>query len=202
MPGGFRVTACLDFSVLNRLNLILPMGDKPSGSKKSGSLKYPRYVRALSFSFRDLSAAENAGSSGGTMEAKTYDISAGGLRFESDLSLSSGTELECTIRFSPSFEVTVSGKVLRVDVIEDETGESRNYVAVEFEGLDPEVKAQISENLAPIFRFQISEEAEEAEEAEGEGSGEPANVGFSKEGVTIMHVEARKSGSEEKEKES
>jgi len=132
------------------------------------------------------------------MEAKTYDISAGGLRFESDLSLSSGTELECTIRFSPSFEVTVSGKVLRVDAIEDETGESRNYVAVEFEGLDPEVKAQISEILAPIFRFQISEEAEEAE---GEGSGEPANVGFSKEGVTIMHVEARKSGSEEKEKE-
>jgi len=50
--------------------------------------------------------------------------------------------------------------------------------------------------MDPTFRFQISEEPEEAEEEE---SGEPSTVGFSKEGVTIMHVEAKESGPEETE---
>ncbi len=89
----------------------------------------------------------------GAMEGETYDISAGGLRFESNLDLSVGTELEFALRFSSSFAPTVSGKVLRVDKVEDETEESHKYVAVQFQELEPDVKAKISKVFGPDLQI-------------------------------------------------
>ena len=61
------------------------MEDNPPAADQSQSLKDPRHVRKISFSLRVLSAAEGERVVGEIVEAETYDISAGGLRFKSDL---------------------------------------------------------------------------------------------------------------------
>ena len=176
------------------------MNDHPSAPKNPKSLKNPRYVRQVPFSLRVISDAEGGESAGETLEGESHDISVGGLRFQDDLSLSSGTEVELTLRLSPSFEPTVGAQVIRLDTVADETGESLELIALQFTGLEPGVESQLRDFLAPKFSFQKGgEEAEEAEAVEMEPGTEPEGVQWSSMGVTILKPGIPESRSEEDE---
>ena len=92
--------------------------------------------------------------------------------------LSTGSEVEVTLRLSPSSEPVISARFFRTDTVEDEQGESFNLVALQFVGLEPQIQAQIRDTLAPKFSFKIQKGDEEGD-AEDSGS-------WSKIGITEM----------------
>jgi hypothetical protein len=162
------------------------MEDNPSAANDSQSEKNPRYVRKISFLLRVLSATETALAVGKTVEMETYDISAGGLRYQSDLSLPLGTEVELTLRLSSSFEPTVVAQVLRFDVVEDEMGKSHQLVALKFSGVAPEVRTRIREFLTPKFSFQKETGEAKAVAPVKDPSKEPPKEKWSSVGVTEL----------------
>ncbi len=135
------------------------MEDKLSAVNKPQALKNPRYSRKFLLSLRVASSADHP--EGEILEGATYDISGGGLRFRTDVFLSTGSEVEVTLRLSPSSEPVISARVLRTDTVEDEQGESFNPVALQFVGLEPQIQAQIRDSLAPQFSFRIQKGSEE-----------------------------------------
>ena len=157
------------------------MEDNPPAANQSQSLKDPRYVRKIFFSFRVLSAAEGERVVGETVEAETYDISAGGLRFKSDLTWQLDAEVELTLHLSSSFEPTFVGRVLRSDYLGDEKGKSSKLIALQFIGLEPEMQAQIRESLTPKFSLQKG-----SEEAGTQADEEAQTIGWSKVGITEL----------------
>ena len=202
------------------------MEDKPPSVNKPGPMKNPRYVRRGPLSLRVAASAEL--SDGETLEGETYDVSAGGPRFKTELFLGTGTEVEVTLRLSPSFEPVIAARVLRTDTVEDEQGRSFKLVAMQFMGLEPEIEAQIRDTLAPKFSFQVQEGSEESaqrrsgssgigtrarDEAGEAGSeeqdrgeqdaeqGDPEAVGWSKVGITELDPNAAETESEEESEE-
>ena len=200
------------------------MEDKPPSVNKPSALKNPRYSRKFPLSLRMGPSAGESLPGGETLEGESYDISAGGLRFKTEVFLSSGTEVEVTLRLSPSFEPTITARVLRTDTVENEQGESFKLVALQFIGLEPEIQAQIRDILTPKFSFRIQEGSEETaqrrsgssgvgtrareagseEQDRGEEDAEQGDaeaVGWSKVGITELDPNATEARSEEESEE-
>ncbi|MDA2927913.1 PilZ domain-containing protein [Acidobacteria bacterium AH-259-G07] len=118
--------------------------------------KEARVGRKVPFSFKVIAAVESGLVSREVSKAETQDISAGGLRFESDLPLKVGDRLELKLQLSHSKEVGTSGKVVRSEQVERD-GRSFNSIALQFMGLKPEEQDRIREFVSPKLTLQQPE---------------------------------------------
>lgn len=101
----------------------------------------------VSFSFSVVQAANSRLVSGEVYPSESLNISAGGLRFESTLTLKAGDEIELRIAVSPSEQLSILARVVTSQRVEHQ-GKYSNSIGVEFYGLTPEERNQIGEFAA------------------------------------------------------
>lgn len=109
-----------------------------------------RVESAVPFSFSVIDAVETALIGEKLLRAKTQNISASGLRFETSLGLKAGDKLDMNLRLTASQPVNAVGWVVRTEAV-GQNGSSLNSVALKFLQLNEEDQIQLLEFLAQAY---------------------------------------------------
>jgi len=115
-----------------------------------------RVESAIPFSFSVIDAAETALIGEKLLRAKTQNISATGLRFETSLGLKAGDKLDLNLRLPASQPVNAVGWVVRTETV-GQNGNSLNSVALKFLQVNEEDQIQLLEFLAQAYEQATAE---------------------------------------------
>ena len=114
--------------------LVIGITEQPVAMQRRQSHRVPSH---FPFTYSVVDAAHIKLVSGNVHDARSHDVSAGGLRFTTELPIKQGDELEIRLDLAPKGSLVIAARVVVSDRMETDETEV-NSVGVEFVRLQPE----------------------------------------------------------------